>query len=98
MDAMADFASVSQDAWPHVLAAVRLAGVAIDIGECDQGIQWHACVRGHARVELGYCPQDPGRELVVYAPTLRFWRRPLSMGRLFGDVRRAVLAAGGKLA
>lgn len=97
MGAMADFASVPQDAWPQVLTGVRLAGVAVDAGERERGIEWRACVRGPARVELGYCPADPGRELILYAPVLRFWRRPLSMGRLFGAVRRAVIAAGGTL-
>ena len=98
MGAVADFTSVPDAIWPAVLPCVRAAGIAVQGGERERGITWYTCARGMSRVALGYSPQDGGREVVVYALALRFWRRPLGMWRLFRDVRRAVRAAGGKSA
>jgi hypothetical protein len=96
MGVVADFASAPKDVWPGVLPGVRAAGVEVDAGELVRGVWWYACVRGRSRVELGYCPEDPGREVIVCSSALRFWRRPVGMWRLYRAVRRAVSAAGGK--
>ena len=98
MGVVASFASVPGDVWPAVLPRVRAAGVEVECGQLERGIWWYACVRGRSCVQLGYCPEDHGREVVIYSTDLRFLRSPLSMWRLFRDVRRAVLAVGGKRA
>ena len=91
---VADFALVPAEVWPAVLPRIRAASIEVDAGALERGVWWYACTRGEARVELGYCP-DPG-EVWVYSRARRFWGRPVSMYRLYRDVRRAVIAAGGK--
>ena len=79
MGVVADFASVPYAIWPAVLPCVRAAGIAVEGGEWERGITWYTCARGPLCIALGYSPQDGGREVVIYAAALRFWRRPLGM-------------------
>jgi hypothetical protein len=96
MGVVADFASASEDVWPAVLPCIRARGVEVGVGEWERGIWWYDCIRGRSHVGLAYSPKDRGCEVTVYSSALRFWRRPVGMWRLFRDVRRAVLTAGGK--
>jgi hypothetical protein len=96
MGVVADFASVPEDVWLAVLPYIRARGVEVEAGEWERGIWWYDCIRGRCSVGLTYSPKDRGCEVIVYSSALRFWPRPLGMWRLFRDVRRAVLTAGGK--
>ena len=94
MGVVADFVSMPEDAWPAALARVSAAGIEVRDEGPERGVAWYSCSRGACRVGLGYCPGDGGREVTVYGPALRFWRRPLGMWRLYRDVRRALRAGG----
>ena len=94
MGVVADFVSVSEDAWPAALSRVSAVGIEVRDEGTERGVAWYSCSRGACRVRLGYCPADGGREVTVYCSSLRCWRRPLGMRRLFRDVRQALQAGG----
>jgi hypothetical protein len=96
MGAIAEIASVPEDVWPAVLPSIRAAGIEVTDGEWERRVWWYDCSRGPSRVGLAYCPEERGCELVVYCAARHFWRRPVGMWLLLREVRRAVLAAGGK--
>ncbi len=95
MGVAADFATVPADRWPAVLARIRASGVEITAGAQEDDVRWYSCVRGGCTVELACDAGAHVREVVLYAPAVRCWRRPVGMWRLLRDVRRALLAAGG---
>jgi len=96
MGVVADFASVAEDVWPAVLPCIRARGVEVEAGKWERGVWWYGCIRGRCSVGLTYSPKDRGCEVIVYSSARRLWQRPVGMWRLFRDVRRAVLTAGGK--
>ena len=96
MGVVATWLSVPADVWPAVLPRIRAAGVAVGSAEPDGATTWYACAREPCRVELGYSPEDAGRQVILYTSVRRCWRRPVGMWRLLRDVGGAVRAAGGK--
>lgn len=89
MGVVADFVSVPVGAWPAALARLGAEDIEVRDEGTERGVTWYSCQRGACRVGLGYYPGDGGREVAMYGPALRFWRRPLGMYRLYRDVRRA---------
>lgn len=94
MGVVADFVSVSEDAWSAALSRVTAAGIEVRDEGTERGGVFYNCSRGACRVGLGYYPRDGGDKVTVYAPARRFWRRPLGMYRLYRDVRLALRASG----
>jgi len=92
MGVVADSVRVSEDAWPPALSRVAAAGIEVRDEGSERGVAWYSCGRGACRVGLACRPGDGGREVTVYCPARRFWRRPLGMWRLYRDVRRALRA------
>jgi hypothetical protein len=87
---VADFVSMSPEAWPAALERVVAAGIEIHDEGSDRGVRWYSCSRRGCRVGLAYCPGDGGREVTLYCSALRCWRHPLAMWRLLQDVRLAL--------
>jgi hypothetical protein len=85
---VAEVVSMPEGAWPAALSRVSAAGIEVHDEGSEPGVAWYSCRRGACRVGLAYCPGD--REATVYAPEIRFWRRPLGMWWLYRDVRRAL--------
>lgn len=96
MGVVANFLSVPADVWPAVVPRLRADGITVESEGFERGGWYATCVRGRCRVGLDYTAAEVGREVCVYCPELRCWRRPFGTRRLFRDVRRAVIAAGGR--
>jgi hypothetical protein len=100
---VAGFATLAPDRWDDVLSRISVSGVeVIDMGE-ERGTHWYICRRELCELDLGFNKNGPhSTEPGPHAKhDVTMWypfslRRPLAMRRLYGDVRSAVLASGGK--